>query len=963
MALIGSNVAVTDTATINASNVTIDAAQERTVTSESHTDHTISSEGATLEKDQISLVSLTETKQTERTTTTANTWAGSNISAGNLNINANQNVAIIASDIKVQNNADITGENILVGGREATTDTTHDSITETKTLTVGVRNAYVDVVLAIQALKDAIGAAKDAYNEAKQKVADGKLPKNDLDFYKVNLAAATANMASATTAVTSAGATAAASTATYGFTINGGVTTQTDTTSTTRTQGTWNGSNINVGGNTSLTSNNNLNIEGSNIDTAGQLALNAKNINITAGTNTDNESTESRSEGASASYGSSGGVGGGVNASQSNSDSQSTQYVNSGLNAGSIVSNSDNLTIEGGNLSATDIDITTGSLVVTSLQDTGQSSSKSSGGSVGFGSSNNVGINASQSNADSAWVNQQSGITGGIVNITAKDTTLTGAVIAAVDNEGNSTDKLTFTTDTLTVADLQDSDNSKSMGIDLSLSKNTTTIGGSFNGHEKEQTTKATVGLGNVTVGGLSIEESIDQQPEFANLNREASNSQEITKDMERGGVDISLTVDNRMLTEKGRDQIAEDILKSDMLVDTAVLAATTDRVGLLDFNEELGKTHTVYETVKDSIANDKVLAKQLQDPNLSAADKEVMLDQLTHAVMNKLGYETEGYENKVFADKTAVAKDENGNLRAVAGFNSEETGDSYINDANINDTSGLVSVAGHESAHAMDAQDGNNYSESDNEAYANNFGSNLADYTNLALDINGYDEGMASSNKHVGNNSNHVATNTAEYTGLDKEQGDFQVLWFTSGSAARAASAMAAGAGATGYNGSRGFQAYNPEYDSSRGGFQPSTSGYTSTGGSRIHDSRSTRYSTPRVGRGSSNTETSLFDYLGLGPVFNGADEGVIYHVPGSKTESGKPYIGSADDLVKRAKTARDGRDRTYADIIDTYPNGDRAARRAAEQRAINEYGGVPSLDNKRNEIAPSKWNIFGIE
>jgi hypothetical protein len=215
------------------------------------------------------------------------------------------------------------------------------------------------------------------------------------------------------------------------------------------------------------------------------------------------------------------------------------------------------------------------------------------------------------------------------------------------------------------------------------------------------------------------------------------------------------------------------------MLVDTAVLAATPDRVGLLDFNEELGKTHTVYETVKEAIANNSVLAKQLQDPNLSAADKELMLDQITHAVMSKLGYETEGYENRVFADKTAVAKDEN--LRAVAGFNSEETGDSYINDANINDTSGLVRVAGHESSHAMDDQDiknaGVNYSDSDKETYADNFGNNLDKYTNLALDINGYDDDMGTTNSHVGNDSSHAAGNTKEYQGLDKPQGDFLTI------------------------------------------------------------------------------------------------------------------------------------------------------------------------------------------
>lgn len=91
-------------------------------------------------------------------------------------------------------------------------------------------------------------------------------------------------------------------------------------------------------------------------------------------------------------------------------------------------------------------------------------------------------------------------------------------------------------------------------------------------------------------------------------------------------------------------------------------------------------------------------------------------------------------------------------------------------------------------------------------------------------------------------------------------------------------------------------------------------------------------------------------------------ADEGVIYRVDGSKTPSGKPYIGSADDLEKRAKTATDGRDRKGAEVIATYPKGDRTARRVAEQKAINENGGVKELDNKRNEIAPSKWLDLGV-
>ncbi|WP_392383827.1 hemagglutinin repeat-containing protein [Marinomonas primoryensis] len=776
VALIGANVSITDTASINAQNVTIDAAQERTVISESHTDHTISSEGATLEKDQISLVSLIDTKHTERTTTTANTWAGSNISAGNLNINAKQNVAIIASDIKVQNNADITGENILVGGREATTDTTRDSITETKTLTVGVKNAYVDVVLAIQALKDAkkaIGAAKDAYSDAKQKVAEGKLPKSDLDFYKINLAAATANVASATTAVYASGAAAAAAASTSmgtGFYVSGGATTQTDTSSTTRTQGTWNGSNINVGGNTSLTSNNNLNIEGSNIDTAGQLALNAKNINITAGTNTYTESTKSHSEGGGISVSmqpTTTSYSGSVNASQNRSDYQSTDYVNSQIGAGSLVSNSDNLTIKGGNVSADTIDITTGSLTVESLQNTSSGSSTSVGlnlsaslggsdkglegknedptkspaasGVTGFGG------NASKGNSEKAWVAQQSGITGGIVNITAKDTTLTGAVIAAVDNEGNSTDKLTFTTDTLTVADLQDSDNSKSMGIDLSLSKNTTKVGGSFNGHEKDQTTKATVGLGNITVGGLSIEESIDQQPEFANLNREASNSQEITKDMERGGVDISLTVDNRMLTEKGRGEIANDFEDTyehgEDIGRAAKAVSESEDLNLLNFGEALDHNAKGTQLKNDLLRNpdNAAILAGLKSDDPDVHDKA--MQDLGHLAQEKFGLtlsEIHLYDGKATTSSSLAdtqLTDVKGGV--VVDANSSEAGKLFL-DVNGESKTGQLDTFGHEILETQ-AYQGKGQgliftnSEDQQEALGNAFGKQLANRINQA--------------------------------------------------------------------------------------------------------------------------------------------------------------------------------------------------------------------------------------
>jgi hypothetical protein len=45
-----------------------------------------------------------------------------------------------------------------------------------------------------------------------------------------------------------------------------------------------------------------------------------------------------------------------------------------------------------------------------------------------------------------------------------------------------------------------------------------------------------------------------------------------------------------------------------------------------------------------------------------------------------------------------------------------------------------------------------------------------------------------------------------------------------------------------------------------------------------------------------------------------------------------------------------------------DAYKKGDRTDRQEKEQKAISE-GRRDSLDNKRNEIAESKWPDRGIE
>jgi RHS repeat-associated protein len=86
------------------------------------------------------------------------------------------------------------------------------------------------------------------------------------------------------------------------------------------------------------------------------------------------------------------------------------------------------------------------------------------------------------------------------------------------------------------------------------------------------------------------------------------------------------------------------------------------------------------------------------------------------------------------------------------------------------------------------------------------------------------------------------------------------------------------------------------------------------------------------------------------------GNNTGTVYRVPGNATPSGKPYIGK-HNKPNPAKTRRsnDGRDRTKAKVIRTYPANDTQAGRKAEQEEIDKRG-LDNLDNKRNEIRKDK-------
>jgi hypothetical protein len=58
----------------------------------------------------------------------------------------------------------------------------------------------------------------------------------------------------------------------------------------------------------------------------------------------------------------------------------------------------------------------------------------------------------------------------------------------------------------------------------------------------------------------------------------------------------------------------------------------------------------------------------------------------------------------------------------------------------------------------------------------------------------------------------------------------------------------------------------------------------------------------------------------------------------------------------AQRGQGAKDGRDRTKAEVIDNYDPNKPGEGAYKEQKAIDNSGGVSNLDNKRNEVSEQR-------
>ena len=575
--------------------------------------------------------------------------------SGLINMQVDGDVNVIGSDFIAGGlDADIGGE-MRFGAAQEYERTTHKSTNEDTSLTAGVGNSYVDAAYAADDFVKASEDVKRAYDALQAAKNDPRI--TDISDYKANLTLALLQQQvvgiQAATSVSGAIENAPA----FGF--YGDVQMATETTEHTSSSEalTHRGSQVQLGAGGMNLKGEALTLQGSRLDIldGGGLDLDVDRFTVeaVADTYSNQSSTEthtstltvassSRSNlaGAAAIDALSGGLG--TQSSEQQSQSQYWQYGVVNVDGLMNLDVKDQTTIRGGNVWAREVAGNTGNLTVTSLQNTSTSEHSNRGLNLGGGQgfSANGGYNTASGSSERAWVDQVSSFHGEeAFNVTVDGhTQVDGAVIS-----GGTPDNFTLDTDTFAYMDIKDYDRGSNSGWGVSTSFNpldlkeqqkspqgSTTLSVHRNGHDKEGITRATVGEGTLIVR----DDESDKNSDLAGLNRDTGNVQEITKDEITGGLDAELTVDHRLVTERGRKEIARDVsttlgLPQDVV--TSVIKVLGDRkiteLGVLI--HEHGLTRKLTEEIKRFPEYDalrKILADSMGVPEDQVTDRLLTL-------------------------------------------------------------------------------------------------------------------------------------------------------------------------------------------------------------------------------------------------------------------------------------------------------------------------------------------------
>jgi hypothetical protein len=302
------------------------------------------------------------------------------------------------------------------------------------------------------------------------------------------------------------------------------------------------------------------------------------------------------------------------------------------------------------------------------------------------------------------------------------------------------------------------------------MSTASTTIGGNYNGHDTRQTTSATLGNGNVKVGGQDIADTNIE------VNRDVENAQEITQDYELGGLDASVTVDHRLVSEEGRKSIKKDIIDTTQHakeIGQAIDDITSTDIGLVDGIKNVDKY------AKDRIVlADKAMSEDAQKAlkgEEGAQGSENELQQLSDALSKEEGLaentDVNLYDGSQTPDDTPLesANDFNKEI-ATAGYheNGEQGGnDVYLNidKTDMTDSSDVVKSLVHEQERHSQAQNNSSLSDTDQTTLATNRGNQAQDTFNAYSDLAGIDTKSTTTTQKDWNTTNRSSQNVVDAT------------------------------------------------------------------------------------------------------------------------------------------------------------------------------------------------------
>ncbi|MGV3278638.1 hemagglutinin repeat-containing protein [Rickettsiales bacterium LUAb2] len=658
-------------------------------------------------KEQISLGYNDYKKETSNSTNVV----GSNIktSNGDINIKATGgDITSISSNLEATKDINMSGNNInLLTAQNTSSSTSYHKHEELK-YTVGIGNSYLDAANAAVNLGKSIDHVEKAGEDlirTQKAHNNGSASSAAVDDSMVNGLLAEADLANNVFAASGAynAAIDAAkgvsgsciSSLCTGIYITTGLQYETSTQYSEAHGSEEIGNNLN-GANINLNANNNITIEGGNIAGSDKVTLAANDINIRAAEKVDNNISMQNSNTTSVSVSSSGGISANFSHQSSSGSESSKAYTNAKITGNEIEVKANNLTGKGTNIDGDTVKLNiSNNLSLETVQDEHRSSSKSSG--YGFGlsyngansyipSGVNGNINQNKSYNESIWSKEASSIRGkGKVTIdVGNKLTNKGSII------GSETGDLTLSAKEIELEDLHNSSYSKNKGFGVSMGlgfssnqgenkiypNGKTTISVKNSKIEESSTSKATIGKGDITADTITYngkEAKLDENGTIttaSNQGNTTKDSQVVNQDVTNNEtekqtytsrkLDGNVTIDNRLLTSAGRQDIYNQVNKSvadlSNKYDTAykTISKLLTKEQIIELNQAQKELYTAL--------NKKLNAIDHLDEQLKAAKNPKEVDKIL-ANYKELCDEVDIKANKVLSVSNNIEEDLNKKL------------------------------------------------------------------------------------------------------------------------------------------------------------------------------------------------------------------------------------------------------------------------------------------------------------